>query len=121
MSSFGVPAGSQSGNQLVQVSTARTVVRSDRPTRVYELRFWAATDIKAETVKLTIEGQALAGGSPIPLPLLQSRVAEGTPTAATVYVFRPERPFLWSGEMPIELEGSASFKCMIVGEPVPSR
>lgn len=121
MSSFGVPAGSQSGNQLVQIGTARTVIRSDRPTRVYELRFWDVTDIKSATVKLTIEGQSLSGGAAIPLPLLQTRVGEGTPTTATVYVYRPERPFLWSGEMPIEFEGSTAFKCLIVGEPVPAR
>jgi hypothetical protein len=121
MSSFGVPAGSQSGNQLVSVSSTRTVVRSDRPTRVYELRFWANSDLKAATVKLTFEGQAISGGAAIPLPLLQTRVGEGTPTTATVYVFRPERPFLWSGEMPIEFEGSTAFSCLIVGEPVPAR
>ena len=121
MTSFGVPAGSQSGIQRVSIAaTGRSVIRCDRPTRVFELRFFSTENIANGKIALTIEGQSLGGGSQIEFALLQTRVGEGTPGAGSVYIYRPERPFLWSGEMPIEFQSNTACTCLIVGEPIPA-
>lgn len=121
MSSFGVPAGSQSGIQRVAISgTGRSLIRCDRPTRVYELRFFSTSNIASGKIALTIEGQSVAGGAQVEFPLWQTRVGEGTPGAGSVYIYRPERPFLWSGEMPIEFQSDTACTCLIIGEPVPA-
>lgn len=89
----------------------------DRDYWLSELKFYSANDISAATIKLTVGGQTLFGGSGIPLSLLQDRVSANSQAAAAkgVYVFKLPQPVPMSRANPLKITSSAACEVFAVG------
>lgn len=117
------PVGSLQGIQLLTLS-AGTAAESkpDRPSAIYEIRIWSSATLAAATLSIVAEGLGLASGSAVPLPMWTARAAVDVQSGVLgyLYIIRPERPWLWSPEMPLRLTCSAGASALVIGEPLSS-
>lgn len=117
------PASSLQGLQL-QTLTAGTEVefKPDRPSVIFEVRFFSASTLSAATVRVRAQGINVASGQQIPLPLLVTRAATDVQSGVVgfLYIWRPSNPVLWSQEMPLGITCSAACQVWVDGAPMPS-
>lgn len=117
------PASSLQGLQLQTLAASTEAeFKPDRPSVVFEVRFWSASSLSNALVKIRAQGINIASGQQVPLPLLVTRAAVDVQSGVLgyLYIWRPSNPLLWSQEMPLGITSSVACTVYVDGAPMPS-